>query len=31
VASFDERLAGYEIELIEPLRSPVTDSEPVDN
>src|SRR6185295_22424 len=28
VAGFDERLAGYQIELIEPLPSPVTDSEP---
>jgi hypothetical protein len=31
VASFDERLAGYQIELIEPLPSAVTDSEPVEN
>jgi len=31
VAGFDERLAGYQIELIEPLPSPVADSEPIEN
>ena len=31
VASFDERLAGYDITLIEPVGSPVDDNEPVDN
>jgi len=31
LASFDERLAGYEIELIAPLASPVVESEPVEN
>jgi predicted nucleic acid-binding protein len=31
VAAFDDRFAGYDIELIEPAATPTTDSERVEN
>jgi predicted nucleic acid-binding protein len=31
VAAFDERFAAYDIEMIEPVAAPVTETEPIEN